>query len=311
MAQPAPKASKALRKFALIAAAVVAGVLLIAAIALYIVFLREEPRVPYEDMVTEETGIRAVFYPEHLPEAFLERVTDQHDPWLVNWVMPYEVAFLGVADLGQSNMDVRVAVDNRRLGRILPYVVNNQLDLSQGGHIEWSEEGLRRVQRGRLLLDGDMRLDPETMVQVDSRWAGVQPRMPLPMDGEHLFEFMLDNRMGMAYALAGTHMTPPDGQQDPLMQAGLESLRDLIYIHGYANFINDTDIRIDLRFECDPDGSESTPHAVQLLLGMMMAELRDDLAASYGMELDGTSELDGFTVLGEYTLTDVHRAYMN
>jgi len=303
--------SEALRKYLLIAAAVVAGVLLIAAATLYIVFLREEPRVPYDDMVTEETGIRAVFYPEHLPEAFLERMTEGHAPWLVNWVMPYEVAFLGVPDIAQSAMDVRVAVDSRRLGRFIPSFVNNNLALAQGGRVEWSEEGLRRVQRGRLLLDGNMRLDPETMVQVDSRWAGVRPRMPLPMDEEHLFEFMLDNRMGMAYALAGTYMTPPDGELDPMMQMGLESLRDLIYVHGQANFINDNDIRIDLRFECDPDGSESTPHAVQLLLGMMMAELRDELAVTYGMELDGTSELDEFTVEGEYILTGVHRAYMN
>lgn len=300
-----------MRKFGLIAAAIVAGVLLITAAALYIVFLREEPRVPYEDMVTEETGIRAVLYPEHIPEAFLEHMTQGHDPWLVNWVMPYEVAFLGVPDIAQSNMDVRVAVDSRRMSRLMPRFVNDSVDLSPGGRVEWFPEGLRRVQRGRLFLDGDMRLDPETMVQVDSRWAGVRPRMPLPMEGEHLFEFMLDNRMGMAYALAGTYMTPPDGELDPLMRAGLESLRDLIYIHGHANFINDTDIRIDLRFECDPEGSESTPHAVQLLLGMMMAELRDQLAVMYGMELDGTSELDGFTVRGEYTLTNVHRAYMS
>ena len=303
--------SEALRKYFLIAAAIFAAVLLITAATLYITFLREEPRLPYDDMVTGETGIRAVFYPERLPEAFLERMTEGQDPRLVNWVMPYEVAFLGVPDIAQSTMDVRVAVDSRRLGRLIPSFVNNSVDLSPGGRVTWAPEGLRRAQRGRLLLDGDMRLDPETMVQVDSRWAGVRPRMPLPMDGEHLFEFMLDNRMGMAYALAGTYMTPPEGELDPLMRAGLESLRDLIYIHGHANFINDTDIRIDLRFECDPEGSESTPHAVQLLLGMMMAELRDQLAVSYGMELDGTSELDGFTVRGEYILTDVHRAYMN
>ncbi len=301
--------SEALRTYGLIGAVVLLGVLLVAVIASYMVFLREEPRIPYEDMVTAETGIRAVLDPARIPEPFLERMTEGHSPRLLNWVMPYEVAFLGVPDIARSNLNVRVAVDSRRMSRLMPRFVNDSVDLSPGGRLTWSPEGLRRVQRGRLFLDGDMRLDPETMVQVDSRWAGVRPRMPLPMEGEHLFEFMLDNRMGTAYALAGTYMTPPDGELDPLMRAGLQSLRDLFYIHGHANFISDTDIRIDLRFECDPEGSESTPHAIQLLLGMMMAELRDQLAVMYGMELDGTSELDAFTVRGEYTLSNVHRIY--
>ncbi len=274
--------------------------------------VRSAPHISHESMVDADTGLRAVVFPERIPQGFIDTVLEGNT-WAtraLNWTMPHEVALLSRTRVDDDDISLQFVINNRRLGPVIQQYVNEETNLPSTALFSWSPEGLQRQRRGLLKLDGEVHVDRAVMQNRDSRWSGARPRLHLPLEGGHMFELILDNRQGAAYILAGAYAVSQQLGQDALVNMALEALRDVDHLHATGDFLTDTDLGLNIRIECDPQGQENTPQAMAFFLEMLLTELRTSLQADYGVELTGAAEVDGFTVQGRYRLRRFDRFFL-
>jgi len=301
------------RRVLLLVVGVLLLVVLIAAVVLDVKYglIRSSPRVSHESLSGPRTSFRARLEPA-LAEEFIVARYGARMPvpeWALPMVLPYEVAVLCDPDLTQNRMAVEVFVNDRRLGPVIARGANESGMLSRIRGVQWEPPGFVRRERGVLLLEGEGALDGAVVSLVRERWGVVAPLSPLELgDEEHLFEAVLDFRDGRGFAVLAQAVgrgVPPSSPAHPSQLIILTE--DIAHIRLYGDLVSVDTLHLQFRIECRPEVPDEDVSSLNFLIGAAYGQLQPSLKQVHGVDLEGGTEVDGSTIVGEYDLTHFER----
>ncbi len=214
-------------------------------------------------------------------------------------LLPHEIAILVDPDLETGETDVLVFVNERRLGPVLADTIN-ALDIGQSvPMVAWDGEGMVRQERGVLAMRGTLTIPEAYRAIAHQEWGRVAPMKPMEIEGGHLFEAVLDNRDGAAFALITTiypQLATGPLPYDP--KALAKSLWNIAAIRVAADLVNDNDIALRITFESNPRATEDDMASLAFLLGTLRAQLD----ASVSVTISGTSLREDLDVICDWHL---------
>jgi hypothetical protein len=235
-------------------------------------------------------------------------------PWAVSRVMPYEVTLLFAPAPASESIGVVTFLNAQRLGPDIARVINEYFASGALPAVQWTPEGMTAPQRGLLLANGSMRMNPIIRKAWEATWSQRDVRAPLSLNQSHVIELVLDNRDGGAFLVLGTLLMGdlherPEGALDPNVVA--ETVSDIVSCRLTADEAEaKADVlAIRVEFACIDSITEQTKGMFRFLYEMGLGELQRQ-ATLHGMSLEGTSAWQGTHLVGEYTLNNVSRLFV-
>lgn len=276
-------------------------------------FLRA-PHLSYTDHARPETRTILRIEPSRAPDlvaAMLSSSGSTLPPWALSRVTPYEITLLFAPVPSTDTIGVVTFVNEQRLGPGIARAVNAYFASGALPAVQWTAEGMTATQRGLLLANGAMRLNPVIRKAWESTWSARSIQAPLSMNQDHFLELLLDNRDGGAFLVLGTLLMQdvdeqPQGTMDPNVIA--DTLSDIVSCRVTADRSAPDTLAIQVRFACVDHITEQTKGMFRFFYEMALGTLQQQ-AQLQGMALEGTSVWKGSNLEGEYTLTNASRLF--
>lgn len=292
------------------------GFLLLAAVvAAYVVDAKyavvwSGPRISHEQFAGPDTRLRIVFKPHHaISDAakLLIRGREVSD-WVAAKVLPQEMALL-VDCGGEGRMPVTFFVNEKRLGPVIVQAMNQANTPPSFPGLTWSPAQVVREKRGVLLKKGALEPKPQLLDLIRKEWGVAELPGPLRIEGDHLFEAVLDNRDGGGFAILMTLQGPQSGgDAGPFGPDKLAPIvKDIADIRVYADKESDTILNVHLCVNGDPAADEAKFETLLFFINFGYESLRTNLSSTYGVELRGSVVRKGLVIEGDYVLSDYQK----
>jgi hypothetical protein len=261
-------------------------------------YLEARP-VSHEEVAPDFTRFRLALHPEKLAE-YTDKVMQQGTVpgWLpmdsnrlAENLIPHELALLGSANYVAGQVGLRLFVNERRGGPLLPELARQQGLLENLSRVRWADSGLRFERRGVLVADGTMPIPDGLEERVRQDWDIGAGDEAYRLEGGHLAEAVLDNRNGEAALLLGALMdqtqqlTWRQHFESPNLQILLDLLTQVTLVRLSADLASIDALRINLRIEAHPEAAPSFN-----TLSMLLPTVKDSIRDLYDLELEGRGE---------------------
>ena len=316
-----------MKKGCLIAVAVTFGlVAVVLAIAVYVSnkkmgYLEARP-VSHEEVAPKFTRFRLAVNPEKLAD-YAERMLGEDIDNLPRWLpmkpndlahklMPFEVAVMCSADYQAGHIDVRLFLNERRGGPMMPGLARQKGVLENIPGVKWDEAGLRFERRGVLTADGTLPIPAGLDTRVRLDWNVTAGEEALRLEGGHLAEVVLDNRNGEAVLMLGALMDQRQGTTwkkefaTPNMKVLLDLLKEVNVIRLQADLASIDAIRLKLRIEAEPEAAPSFNN-----MSMLLPLVSEGLELRFKLKLEGKGEWDEAegAFIGNFRLSGLSRFF--
>jgi hypothetical protein len=153
----------------------------------------------------------------------------------------------------------------------------------------WEAGGFERVRRGAMVMRGQAKLPMETMLEMSSRWLQTSAELePLPLEGGHLAELLLDNRQGHAYAILDL-LLRKQGVMAPATADELVASFEYVASCRLWGDVTAADagllgLRVTLREETREFAAEADEH-LRVTSERLLGDLSDHLAERYAVDM--------------------------
>jgi hypothetical protein len=297
---------------------IIIAVLLIVVIAVLVVdvkyeALRSSPITSHESVATDGDTLRVVFHPMLMKDLIAAQIPeDSNIPgWAVDKGVPREMAALISPDLQAGRMGVTVFVNEQRLGPVLAEESTTSNISGQVPYISWDTKGLVHEKRGSMTMRGSAPIADPICKAAVSQWGTVEPLKPIPIEGGHLFEALLDNRDGASFAVittlaaAGAKGAVPVNPKDLAVNLYPAYSLRITADRVPSDQVEPDDgevLTIKLQIECNPRAEENAIGTMAFLLDMIRGQLAAEVQKAYGAELSGKTERQGLTIISDMTL---------
>lgn len=269
------------------------------------------PRISHEQFCGADTRLRIVFKPHHALSDVTKLLIPNREvsDWLAARVLPQEMALL--VDRGtEGGLPVRFFVNEKRLGPMIVQAMNQGNTPPSYPGLTWSPPQTIREKRGVLLKKGALEIKPELLSLVEKQWGVVLLPNPLRIEGDHLFEAVLDNRDGGGFAILMALLGPQGADTGPLGPDKLVPVvKDIANIRLFADQQSDTMLKIHLRVDGDPAADETKFETLLFFINFGYQSLRTNLSSAYGAELTGSVARKGLVIEGDYVLANYQRLF--
>ncbi len=262
------------------------------------------PRISHETVATPDTRTRLTLNPslaqDYIKTRFLEGVSVPD--WALELVLPQEIALMFDPDLGKGEIYITLFINDKRLAPTIIDAVERFDVPSRFSYIDWISPTLEPKGRGYLSMAGMMPMLPKAHDIVRRKW-GRPPLIlaMLPSRSNHLIEAVLDNRDGGSWAVLLSLLAANGASIERLTQRDvMDVLVNISEARLYADLTETEElaIHLDIKFRENTRAVllEGFAHSFDLLAEHIRMETGD--------ELPGSRTLDGFTFVGDYTLTN-------
>jgi hypothetical protein len=230
--------------------------------------------------------------------------------WAVDKGLPREVAALISPGLQSGRLGVTVFVNEQRLGPVLAERSATANISGKAPYISWDTKGLVYEKRGSLTMRGSAPVADPFRKTVEELWGTVESLTPVPIEGGHLFEAVLDNRDGGAFAVimslaaAQQGRVPANPDQIAPNVYPINSIR-ITADRVPADQVEPEDgevLSIKMHMECNPRAEEKSIATMAFMLDVFRGQAAAEINKAYGVELSGRTERDGLTIISDMTL---------
>ncbi len=274
--------------------------------------VRRSPAISHASFVGPETRVHIAVWPGQAEETLVAlidaAVPEKQRPssWVLRRLLPNEVAILMEPNVQAGVIGVTAFVNEQRLGPVIRDAVNGANIAKSVPSVRWAPEGMVAEKRGVLTLRGEVPIDATTTRFTREFWPEPPPAAPLPLEGGHTIEVVLDNRDGGTFTTLSALelLKSSDGTNNPDFYVRM--LRNVSWVRVSADSTGPGEMALTCRLEPRPDVEDDFPGSLQLFLDMGIAQGRQALEAK-GATLTGSSRIEGKTVIGEYTITGLEK----
>lgn len=292
----------------IVVAAVIGAIVTILVLDRKYEFLFAAGRVPHDQLVSPDMGLRVSIQPEYAGDYLLNLLRQQQEvpDWAFARILPYEVAF--VLEPKGDIIESTFYVNAQRFGPQLATYMRQANLASRISFVRWHGPDFAAKDRGILVMKGTLPTDAEARSLAASAWNTPAPATPLELEGGHFVEAVVDNRSGSGFitvlSLIGANGVP-DEQLD---RASYQELTHFIEeVRLTADVVNTNEIDLTLRLVCDPDSYKERVGTVDFLFPSLYAQIQELLAENYGAELEGSAGWQNNVMVGRYRLKDLDR----
>ncbi len=269
------------------------------------------PRVSHERFADDNTCIRVVFNPPRAAQELKELIpqAEQLSDFVWARVLPYETSLIVDADSNASQARFTLVLNGRRLGPVLTNALNQSDLAARFPQITWDTPLAAQQGRGLVTASGVASLETTVVDAAWMRWGDGLSTQPLPPEGGHLFEAVVDNRAGGAYIIASTIALDWMGydRKPEEWQSISDMLVQIDTVRLFADLNDDASLRLRGAITMGPHAEEGTAGLIKFFIAMGSEPLRVRLKQEYDLDLEGETSLEGSTVSLDYTLRDADK----
>ena len=265
--------------------------------------VRGSPEIAYETIVNPNTRIQIVAQVPLAKDVIKQRfMKDIPVPdWVIPKALPHRAAVLVVPDNAVGMMDFILLVNDQRLG---PIIIDraNQYRLPRPFDSWFQNSAMVRKRRGLLEMKGSGIMDALMISKVRSQWDTTKTLEPLPVEGGHMVEVVLDNRDGGALtiiaSLIGTQGIDVSGMLD---EGRLDMLASIASIRIQADLLGEDTLKLRLVIECAPERDPTEAQVLGGIIQMVPGQLRTLL----NIPIEGGSSVRGRKIEANYTIPNI------
>jgi len=287
--------------FALVVLAVIAAVILEARFSV----LRSAPRVDRLSVV-EGPSIMAVVNPQALSERMATQLRERVGFWVPNWIvrraLPYEVTLLTASDYDDQEIDLTFFVNAPHFASAMVSGVKRASLEERFERIDWAADGVTKTAAGAFTVGGTVPMEDEAQETAWYLWKQSFKPAPMPVEGGHLVEVVMDNRDGGAYLAVASLLHALDMEPDPVeTDISLSSLKFVTESHLFADVLQHGELRTILSIEIKPEAVKRLG-VLNLKGGIdeLMQAWAERLQERHEIGLTGSSRWDDNVMVFEY-----------
>ena len=269
--------------------------------------LRQAPTISHEGVAGKKDLVRCVVRPL-LGKALLACVADTGKvapKWVLNRVVPREVALLLRPDIESAVIGVTLFVNEQRLGPVIAGVMNAEALAQYAPFVRWAGD-MARAERGRMVVCGETSYDGPVRESVLERGPVPEESVPAFEEGEHFLELSVDNRNGAAFAsVVSLHRTV---SPDYLPYDPVELTRNLLTVarfHLTAALVSAHTLQIQVRFHCRHGAPEEAIAALAYFTEFARGQISGVLHRAYGLTLNGSTSREGTLITWNLQLSGI------
>ena len=277
--------------------------------------LTQAGAISHARFANDHTRLRAVlaidrledYILAHLPkDAALPKWLPMELSTLVSKALPREAALLAGSNYAREQVEVMFFLNERRGGPAIAAMGKVMQPPPALRSLEWEEPLLSMPERGVIQAKAVLPIPEGLEERLLEDWPHDVEGGPLELEGGHVFEFLLDNRNGEAFTLTGALLqaSGQDWRQAMDQQGVVLALGVLPLIHDcrlQADLTGPDTMSIRLRVDGDPGAAM----ACNVVAGMAIPQLKQDLQKKYGLLLEGQAAWsdEENALLGDFTLS--------
>lgn len=276
--------------------------------------IRSSPQVAHDVALSLHPSVRAVLIPPRAAD-LLKDFLDQHlsrkvPRFLIDRVLPYEVALIFYADHDTGNVPLNFFINEQRFGPLIEDLFNKMALIDRFPEIEWSPLGLRREGRGVLLLDGHVPMEPDARDAAWFAWTHPIISSPLPVEGRGFLEVALDNRDGGAYVAVMSVLRAYNFElDDEQKELALNNVHNVTRIQASADLLKGDALAVHLEIEVLPESWDLlTVQSIKVYIDDFLELWQARFQQRHGLVLNGQTAWEENVLVCDFRLVGLRKA---
>ena len=274
--------------------------------------LRSSPKVDRTTLL-EHPSVVAIIDPNtvkaQIAAAVRERIGYPVPRWLIESVLPHEISLMTQSDYDQNEVDLTFFINPRRGDPAIAQQINKAGLQSLVPKVQWASEGLVRQSSGVLTARGTVPMEPEAQEAAWFLWNQSFKAAPVPVEGGHFIEIVMDNRDGGAYLAVASLLQAFDIEMDKTQtDISLSSLKFILKARMHVDVTSGDTLMLSFTIVVRPEAVNRLG-VINLKVGIdeLFTRWGETLASKHDITLVGQSEWEENVMEFRYRISDARK----